>query len=288
MVLCNKQFVNGSPGLRILLVASAFSGRRRAFGRQQFSLLHLPAPTPRQSSSLERFTTLTGIARYTIRDASSMLDRLSTEVLRAIIQEVSPSVWERKECLTQLGIVCISIRRAVKPIADEVVHVDRADAVAVIKRWPTACRKLVTTLLIGHDGTNTESKDALQIDERDLTRLLAALPAVKAVYVGNLAASPLPPDGVQAEAVTFATAQNNPFRSEWTQSPRTGLQRAYSPGRVLFRPLEQSVPPCRSVTVVSTLNRHSSTSSLPFDTFTSALCSKNLRTHPGAGSNSNF
>lgn len=83
--------------------------------------------------------------------------------------------------------------------------------------------------MIGYDGTNTESTDALQIDERDLTRLLGALPAVKAVYVRNLAAKPLPPDGVRAEAVAFATAQNNPFRSEWTQSPSTELHRAYSP-----------------------------------------------------------
>ncbi|GAA5986837.1 hypothetical protein JCM10908_000917 [Rhodotorula pacifica] len=142
-----------------------------------------------------------------------MLDRLPTEPLRLVVQQISPSVWERKECITNLGLVCGRLRRAVKAIADEYVHVDRAGAVDIIKRWPSTSRRAVTTLLIGHDGSSTESKGELQLEERDLNRLLSSLPATKQVYVRHLEGNRLPEENAGPEPVSFTTAESNPFRS---------------------------------------------------------------------------
>ncbi|GAA5861123.1 hypothetical protein JCM3774_002197 [Rhodotorula dairenensis] len=121
-----------------------------------------------------------------------MLDRLHTEALRLIIQQVSPSIWQRKEHLQRLGLVCGRVRRASKPIADEIVHVNCSSAVDVVKRWPLATRKAVNVLLIGHEGAGDNSQDPSKLSERDLTRLMAALPTAKQVFLRHLEAEELP------------------------------------------------------------------------------------------------
>ncbi|POY73805.1 hypothetical protein BMF94_3346 [Rhodotorula taiwanensis] len=143
-----------------------------------------------------------------------MLDRLPTELVSLIINDIPapPSIWRRKALLDSLGLVCKSWRLAVSALANEILQVDRASAVADIRKWPAARRKQVTTLLLG-----SEAGTPLQCDEgfstTVMSRLLPALPCLEHVYFRNIV--------LESIRVDFEVGAGNPYKKLRSLSLRT-------------------------------------------------------------------
>lgn len=136
-----------------------------------------------------------------------MLDRLPTELVSLIIINdipTPPSVWRRKALLDSLGLVCKSWRLAVSALANEILKVDRASAVADIRKWPAARRKQVTTLLLGSEA-ESQAKSEVGLTTIVLIRLLSALPCLQHVYFRNLV--------LKSIRVDFEIGAGNPYKS---------------------------------------------------------------------------